>query len=368
MERLAERKIEYALFCGDGVYNMNLGEAAECAEIVGASNNILYHMVADGKALFDRAIADNWPAPNKLIVEAGEEIELFPSDLEKEVRRLKRLNKQLDNKTIIKNKQIEVLQRILYHPSNSDLRADIFSLADEFAIIQDEADVRRLERKRKKHEEIFEETGEVTPLVAEMLDGEVAVLGANIPGLVTRWYKKKADSPDKFDEKIYVSVSEKLAEILDAYNREEYNAEQRHTAHLDIGASEKLTDEPDRFDEEHGFADFGGNPIITLIREEQERIRQLTLLFREKELAEIKAIITAKLPPSQALYYYYSKYEGLPNTKIAELCGVSKQNVGDKLKLAKIKAFQLCLDKLQPSEALRDWYRAEKERLRFYTK
>jgi len=277
------------------------------------------------------------------------------------------------------------LQRIFYHPKNRELRADIFSLADEFSIRQEEAAARKLERKRKKHEGIFEEAGEVTSLVADMLDGEVAVLGANVPGLVTRWYKKKADLPDKFDEKIYVSVSEKLAEILDAHNREEYNAEQRHKSHLDISASKTLMDDPDKFDvkydipnlsrsyseevkEDLMFADFGGNPILALIREEQERIRQLTLSFREKELAEIKATIMAKLPPSQGIYYYYSKYKNLPNSKIAIICNVSKQNVGDKLKLAKIKAFQLRLDKLQASEELMNWYRTEKEKLRFYTK
>jgi hypothetical protein len=51
-----------------------LKEAAECARNVGAKHNIIVH-IAPG-ALFDRAKAEKWDAPNKLIIEPGEEIEL----------------------------------------------------------------------------------------------------------------------------------------------------------------------------------------------------------------------------------------------------------------------------------------------------
>jgi L-ascorbate metabolism protein UlaG (beta-lactamase superfamily) len=77
METFAEIKLDYAFFCGDGVYNMNPEEAAECAEIIGAKNNIIIHLTPG--QLFDRPKAEAWTAPNKLIVCDGEEIELLKS-------------------------------------------------------------------------------------------------------------------------------------------------------------------------------------------------------------------------------------------------------------------------------------------------
>ena len=74
MTNLAKRNIDYAFFCCDGIFNMNLAEAAECAEIVGAKHNIPYHM-APGK-LFKRSRAEKFKAPNRLIIADGEEIEL----------------------------------------------------------------------------------------------------------------------------------------------------------------------------------------------------------------------------------------------------------------------------------------------------
>ena len=74
MSKLAEKHIDYALFCCDGIYNMDLAEAARCASIVGAKRNVPYHM-APGK-LFDRARAEQFNAPGRLIVADGEEIEL----------------------------------------------------------------------------------------------------------------------------------------------------------------------------------------------------------------------------------------------------------------------------------------------------
>ena len=75
MPRLAEKKLDYAFFCCDGIYNMDLAEAARCARIVGAKHNIPYHM-APGK-LFDRKRAESFDAPLRLIVADGEEIEAF---------------------------------------------------------------------------------------------------------------------------------------------------------------------------------------------------------------------------------------------------------------------------------------------------
>lgn len=74
MKSFAPLELDYALFCGDGVYNMDLAEAAECACLVGAKHNIIIHIKPG--ALFDRARAQAWGAPNKLIVEPGQEIDL----------------------------------------------------------------------------------------------------------------------------------------------------------------------------------------------------------------------------------------------------------------------------------------------------
>ena len=72
MAELAEREIGYAFFVCDGKYNMDLEEAAACAKLVNAKHSIPYHM-APGK-LFDQARAEQFDAPNRLIIPAGEEI------------------------------------------------------------------------------------------------------------------------------------------------------------------------------------------------------------------------------------------------------------------------------------------------------
>lgn len=77
MSSLAEKGIDYAFFCCDGIYNMDLEEAARCAGLVGAKHNIPYHMTAaDSGALFDRSRAEQFDAPGLLIIEDGQEIEL----------------------------------------------------------------------------------------------------------------------------------------------------------------------------------------------------------------------------------------------------------------------------------------------------
>ena len=77
MSSLAEKEIDYAFFCCDGIYNMDLEEAAQCAELVGAKHNTPYHMTAaDSGALFDRTRAEQYKVPNLLIIEDGQEIEL----------------------------------------------------------------------------------------------------------------------------------------------------------------------------------------------------------------------------------------------------------------------------------------------------
>ncbi|MDR1993422.1 MAG: MBL fold metallo-hydrolase [Nitrososphaerota archaeon] len=74
MQELANREIDYALFCGDGIFNMGLKEAAQCARMVKAKHNIVIHVSL--RALFDLSKAQKWDAPDKLIIQPGEEIEL----------------------------------------------------------------------------------------------------------------------------------------------------------------------------------------------------------------------------------------------------------------------------------------------------
>ncbi len=44
MAEFAKLKLDYAILCGDGIFNMGLKEAKECAEIIGAKHNIIIHL------------------------------------------------------------------------------------------------------------------------------------------------------------------------------------------------------------------------------------------------------------------------------------------------------------------------------------
>ena len=74
MAELTDRNIDYAFFVCDGRYNMDMEEAIACAKLVNAKHSIPYHM-APG-ALFDQKRAELFDVPNRLIVPAGEEIDL----------------------------------------------------------------------------------------------------------------------------------------------------------------------------------------------------------------------------------------------------------------------------------------------------
>jgi len=73
METFAALELDYALFPGDGLFNMGLEEAAECARIIGAKHNVLIHL-KPGESV--RKKGEKWNAPNKLIIEPGQEITL----------------------------------------------------------------------------------------------------------------------------------------------------------------------------------------------------------------------------------------------------------------------------------------------------
>ena len=72
MAELAGRNIDYAFFCCDGVYNMDMDEAIACAKTVGAKHSVPYHM-APGK-LFDAGRAEQFDVPGKLVIPAGETV------------------------------------------------------------------------------------------------------------------------------------------------------------------------------------------------------------------------------------------------------------------------------------------------------
>ena len=56
---------------------MDVAEAMECAEIIGAKRNIPYHMTGSVSVLFKSEVAESFDEfLDRLIVEAGEEIVL----------------------------------------------------------------------------------------------------------------------------------------------------------------------------------------------------------------------------------------------------------------------------------------------------
>ena len=74
MSEMSKMEIDYAFYCCDGTFNMDMEEAAKCAETVGAKHNIPYHMGGKGPGRYDRETAEKFAAPNRLIIDAGEEI------------------------------------------------------------------------------------------------------------------------------------------------------------------------------------------------------------------------------------------------------------------------------------------------------
>ena len=78
MEKFAERKLDYAFLCADGIYNMSLEEASKCAALIGARHNVPVHLKPG--ELFDMEMAQQFDAPNRLIIEAGKEIDLAKID------------------------------------------------------------------------------------------------------------------------------------------------------------------------------------------------------------------------------------------------------------------------------------------------
>ncbi len=77
MKELAERSIDYAFFCCDGVYNMDVIEASQCADIVNAKHSVPYHTCAtDTGSIFSTETSRQFTGVNALIVKNGETITL----------------------------------------------------------------------------------------------------------------------------------------------------------------------------------------------------------------------------------------------------------------------------------------------------
>jgi len=74
MANFSELHLDYALLPIDGIYNMGPAEATECADLINAKYTIPIHMKPG--VLFDAQVAAQFTAKNRLVVQAGEEIEL----------------------------------------------------------------------------------------------------------------------------------------------------------------------------------------------------------------------------------------------------------------------------------------------------
>ncbi|MDD7483731.1 MAG: MBL fold metallo-hydrolase [Clostridia bacterium] len=74
MAKMADLHLDYAVFPGDGIYNMDVQEASRCASLVNARHSIPVHLKPG--ALYDRQAAEQFQGPGRLLVAPGEEIEL----------------------------------------------------------------------------------------------------------------------------------------------------------------------------------------------------------------------------------------------------------------------------------------------------
>lgn len=76
MEKLADRKLDYAFLCCDGIYNMGVAEASECAKAIKAKHSIPYHMAPNSDVGFERSIAEKFDGPGRIFLPAMEELVL----------------------------------------------------------------------------------------------------------------------------------------------------------------------------------------------------------------------------------------------------------------------------------------------------
>lgn len=83
--KLANLGLDYAVFCGDGLFNMDVKTASECARLVDARHSIPAHLMPvngpedahDLSRMFSEEKADAFKVRGKVIVRPGEEIDLI---------------------------------------------------------------------------------------------------------------------------------------------------------------------------------------------------------------------------------------------------------------------------------------------------
>lgn len=76
MAELAMRGVDYAFLPGDGIYNMGVTGAAECAKLIGAAHNVPIHLKPGELYGEEEARRFAELAPNALLIRAGEEVDL----------------------------------------------------------------------------------------------------------------------------------------------------------------------------------------------------------------------------------------------------------------------------------------------------
>ena len=74
MYRLKDENIDYALLPTDGIYNMDAAEASRCAWTVAARHSVPIH--TDPSYHYNRALAEGFDGPGRLLLEHGESTEL----------------------------------------------------------------------------------------------------------------------------------------------------------------------------------------------------------------------------------------------------------------------------------------------------
>lgn len=82
--KLAALGLDYAALPGDGVYNMDVAEASECAKLVDAAHTIPVHLMpvhspenaTNPANLFSEEKAAAFKAPGKLVLRPGESVQL----------------------------------------------------------------------------------------------------------------------------------------------------------------------------------------------------------------------------------------------------------------------------------------------------
>ncbi|MBP5426944.1 MAG: MBL fold metallo-hydrolase [Clostridiales bacterium] len=77
MDDISKMDIDYAFYCCDGVYNMDIEEAIKVAQKVGAKHSIPYHITGEITDEFDMDRAKKFRVKGSLILEYGQEIELI---------------------------------------------------------------------------------------------------------------------------------------------------------------------------------------------------------------------------------------------------------------------------------------------------